>query len=65
MPKMKTHKGIQKRVKVTANKKIRYKKPGTSHLMSHQNGDSIRNLRRPGIMKGRIAEKMVEALHLE
>ncbi len=34
MPKQKTHKGLKKRVKVSANGKVKHKRPGGGHLMS-------------------------------
>ena len=51
MPKMKTHKGSKKRVKVTATGKVRYKSANASHLMSGKSGNRCRNLRRPVILK--------------
>ena len=47
MPKMKTHKGLKKRVRISARGKIRYKKPNSGHLMSGKSGDRRRALRRP------------------
>lgn len=37
MPKQKTHKGLKKRVRVTASGKIKHKKAGAGHLMSRKN----------------------------
>jgi len=37
MPKQKNHKGLSKRVKVTASGKVRYKRPGGGHLMGSKN----------------------------
>ena len=37
MPKQKTHKGLAKRVKVTASGKVKYKKSFSGHLMSGKN----------------------------
>ena len=37
MPKQKTHKGLKKRVKVTATGKVKYKNSGAGHLMSKKN----------------------------
>jgi large subunit ribosomal protein L35 len=36
MPKQKVHKGLKKRVKVTASGKIKHKRSGAGHLMSHK-----------------------------
>ncbi len=44
MPKQKTHKGIAKRVKVTASGKIKRSRSFAGHLMSHKSGDHRRSL---------------------
>lgn len=49
--KMKTHKGLKKRFKVSANGKVSHKKCGSSHLMSHKSGKQVRRLRRKKILK--------------
>ncbi len=46
MPKLKTHKGMKKRFKVTATGKVLHKKCGSSHLMSHKSGKQVRRLRK-------------------
>ncbi len=46
MPKMKTHKGMKKRFKVSANGKVSHKRCGSSHLNSHKSGKQIRRLRK-------------------
>ncbi|MGD2095241.1 MAG: 50S ribosomal protein L35 [Phycisphaerales bacterium] len=43
MPKQKTHKGLKKRVKVTATGKVKHKRTGGGHLMS---GKSAKRRRR-------------------
>lgn len=50
MPKMKTHKGLLKRIKITASGKVKHKRSGTSHLMSHERGKTVRHKRRPMIV---------------
>ena len=45
MPKMKTHKGILKRVKVTKHGKVMRRKAGGSHLMGGKKQKVVRNLR--------------------
>lgn len=62
MPKMKTHKGLQKRIKVTARGKVRHKKAGAGHLMSGKSGDRGRRLRRPGLITGAVAKRIKVAL---
>ncbi len=51
MPKLKTHKGMKKRFKVTATGKVIHKKCGSSHLMSHKSGKQVRRLRKPVKLK--------------
>jgi large subunit ribosomal protein L35 len=51
MPKLKTHKGIKKRFKVSATGKVSHKRCGSSHLMSHKNGKQIRRLRKQSTLK--------------
>ncbi|UCG15224.1 MAG: 50S ribosomal protein L35 [Phycisphaerales bacterium] len=63
MPKMKTHKGMKRRVKVTAGGKVRYKKSFAGHLMSGKSGDRRRRLRRPGLMTGVMAKKTKAAIN--
>jgi len=46
MPKLKTHKGMKKRFKVSANGKVSHKRCGSSHLNSHKSGKQIRRLRK-------------------
>lgn len=49
--KAKSHKGIQKRFKVTATGKIKHKRAGSSHLNSHKSGKQIRRLRKKSTLK--------------
>jgi len=51
MPKLKTHKGIKKRFKVSANGKVSHKRCGSSHLMSHKSGKQVRRLRKKSTLK--------------
>lgn len=45
MPKMKTHRGAQKRLKVTGTGKARRQRAGKSHLLEHKNATRRRRLR--------------------
>ena len=45
MPKMKTHRGVAKRFKVTGSGKIKYKQTGKSHLLTHKSKSRKRKLR--------------------
>ena len=44
MPKLKTHKGAQKRFKVTGTKKIVYNKSHKSHILTKKSKKRKRNL---------------------
>jgi large subunit ribosomal protein L35 len=46
MPKQKTHKGLVKRLKVSAGGKVMRKKAGKGHLMSGKSGGRKRSLRK-------------------
>jgi len=46
MPKLKTHKGMKKRFKVSATGKVSHKRCGSSHLNSHKSGKRVRRLRK-------------------
>jgi large subunit ribosomal protein L35 len=56
--KMKAHKGMRKRAKVTATGKVRYKRSFAGHLMSGKSGDRVRRLRRPGFVTKTLARKI-------
>jgi len=51
MPKLKTHKGMKKRFKVSATGKVSHKRCGSSHLMSHKSGKQVRRLRKKTQLK--------------
>ncbi|NLH41961.1 MAG: 50S ribosomal protein L35 [Planctomycetes bacterium] len=62
--KQKTHKGLAKRVKVSANGKIKHRKPGKGHLMSVKSSKRLRKIRRPStVALPAYAAKMIAALH--
>ena len=57
---MKTHKGLKKRMRVTARGKVRHKRSNAGHLMSGKSGDRCRSLRKPGLLKPGPAQKRVK-----
>jgi large subunit ribosomal protein L35 len=64
MPKLKTHKGIKKRFKVSATGKVSHKRCGSSHLMSHKNGKQVRRLRKKSVLKVNAdARRLRRAVH--
>ena len=56
MPKQKTHKGLKKRVKVTATGKVRHKRTGGGHLMSGKSAKRRRRVSSSAIMKSAMAK---------
>ena len=61
--KMKTHKGVKKRFKVSANGKVSHKRCGSSHLNSHKSGKQIRRLRKKSFVKvGAEAQRLRRAV---
>ena len=57
MPKIKTHKGLRGRVRVTRNGKVVRRKAGKSHLMSHKSGKRRRHLRQQTTLTGAYAKR--------
>jgi large subunit ribosomal protein L35 len=51
MPKLKTHKGMKKRFKVSATGKVSHKRCGSSHLNSHKSSKRVRRLRKSTTLK--------------
>ena len=45
MPKQKAHKGLLKRVRVTASGRVKFARAGAGHLLSHKPGSKRRQLR--------------------
>ena len=62
MAKQKPHKGLRKRVKVSAGGKVRFKKSFAGHLMSTKSGRRRQRLRRKATLTGAIAKNVKRAL---
>lgn len=62
MSKQKTHKGLLKRVRVTARGKVKFRKVGTSHLNSGLTGQKMRDLRQPAYAKKGDVKKLSRML---
>jgi len=58
----KTHKGLKKRIKLTANGKILRKRAGKSHLLSHKSGKQLRRLRSTKTVPAHIAKQLKKEL---
>ncbi len=62
MAKHKTHKGLKKRVKVTASGKVKHKRCNGGHLMSCKNAKRRRRIASDGIMSEVECKKIRIAL---
>jgi large subunit ribosomal protein L35 len=58
MPKQKTHKGLSKRVRITASGKVKYKRSCGSHLMSGKNAKRRRRIDSSAIVTGAFARSI-------
>lgn len=61
MPKKKTHKGLAKRIKVTAKGKLRHHRSGSSHLLGKKGARRRRRLRQKTELTGG-QEKIIRRL---
>jgi len=57
MPKQKTHKGLVKRVKITARGKVKYRRSCGGHLMSGKSAKRRRRISNSAIMSNVMAKK--------
>jgi large subunit ribosomal protein L35 len=62
VPKLKTHKGMKKRFKVTANGKIKHRKAFRGHILSSKSARRRRNLRKDGVVVGAEAVDIIKGL---
>ena len=62
MPKQKTHKGLTKRVKITAAGKVKRKRSCGSHLMSGKSAKRRRRIGSSAIMTGTTAKTIKSQL---
>ncbi|MGL6226409.1 MAG: 50S ribosomal protein L35 [Thermoguttaceae bacterium] len=62
MPKLKTHKGIKKRFRVTGTGKVKHRHSGTSHLAYRMTKKQRRRLRGTGVVHTVEAKKILQAL---
>jgi len=63
MPKMKSHKGLLKRVKVTGRGKVKFCKAYTGHLRSHKTGEEKRQLRQKSLAGSGEIKRLEKMLH--
>lgn len=56
MPKMKSHKGLRKRAKITATGKVKRWMSGAGHLLSAKSGRRRQRLAKAVCLKGKFAK---------
>jgi large subunit ribosomal protein L35 len=64
MPKLKTHKGVAKRVKVTKRGKIKRHQAFHGHLMAGKSGSRRRRLKGPVTANKQVARRLARLLGL-
>lgn len=62
MPKMKPHKGLLKRIRITKTGKVKHNKAGYKHLRSHKSADRLRRLRKGSIMSAADTRRIARLL---
>lgn len=63
MPKLKSHKGLLKRIRITGRGKVSFHKANAGHLRSGKGGKKLRNLRRKNIAKRGDVTRLEKMLH--
>jgi large subunit ribosomal protein L35 len=58
MPKMKSHSGAKKRFKVSKSGNVKYSKPNRGHFLTEKSQARKRSLRKPGFLKGKMAQNI-------
>ena len=64
MPKLKTHKGLKKRIKIGAKGKIKRPRAGKGHLLSGKSGRRKQHMRRKADVSPAFSKIMKRALNL-
>ena len=62
MPKMKTHKGTAKRIKLTSTGKLIRRRAFGNHMLSKKSKSRKRNIKATAIVKGGMAKNVKRAL---
>lgn len=62
MPKIKTHKGLSKRIKISARGRVKHKRAFKGHLMSSKSAKRRRHLKTRGLITGVQARKIKRLL---
>lgn len=62
MPKLKTHKGTAKRIKITSSGKLTRRRAFGSHLLAKKSKSRKRNIKSTAFVQGKIAKNIKKAL---
>jgi large subunit ribosomal protein L35 len=62
MPKMKTHKGTAKRIKLTSTGKLTRRRAFGNHMLSKKSKSRKRNINTTAVVKGIMAKNVKRAL---
>ena len=62
MPKLKTKKGVAKRMRLSKKGKIKYPTCGKSHLLTHKKSSRLRRLRRAHLIEGKKDIKYIKRM---
>lgn len=63
MPKLKSHKGLLKRITISGRGKVKFRKANTGHLRSGKPGRKIIELRKKGVAKRGDIRRLEKMLH--
>jgi len=63
MPKLKTHKGVAKRCKLTASGKVKRTKSSKRHILTKKTRKRKRSLRASGMVAKSFEKKIKELIH--
>lgn len=64
MPKQKTHRGAEKRFKISAGGKLVRHQSGSSHILTKKTSKRKRKLRKQTVTTGKTARNVKEMLHV-
>lgn len=62
--KMKGHKGLKKRIKLTGRNKVKFARPGKNHINSHMDGTTLRDKRNKLVVKKGDRKLLEKMLHV-
>jgi len=62
--KLKTHKGLKKRIKITGKKKVKFSRPGKNHINSHMDATALRDKRNKLVVKKGDRKLLEKMLHI-